>query len=128
MTLPKMHAYQEKALKHCNSMLDSYLALDMGLGKSLIALEWLKDKAKGGVLIIAPLKACYTTWPDEIEKWQMPYTYTILHGKDKTENIGLKRNLYITNFESIKWLFTTLKDLYKITKKVPFRTDRKSVV
>ncbi len=122
MILPKMHTYQEKALQFSLSKSDSYLALDMGLGKTRVSLEWLRDKAKGGVLIIAPLKACYTTWPDEIEKWQMPYTYTILHGKDKTENIGLKRNLYITNFESIKWLFTTLKDLYKITKKVPFRT------
>lgn len=113
---------QKKALQFSSTNPDSYLAMDMGLGKTLITLEWCRDKIPKGILVIAPLKACYTTWPDEIKKWNFPYSYTLLHGKDKLHNLGLKRDMYITNFESIQWLFKALKDYFKVTKKIPFRT------
>ena len=118
----KAHPYQKKALEFCNENPCSYLQLDMGLGKTLISLEWIKDKLDSGVLIIAPLRAISTTWPDEIEKWGYDYSYTILHGPDKLENIGLKRDVYIINFEGIRWLFEAMKTLFKITKRLPFRT------
>lgn len=122
MSVDPMHTYQKRALQFSLSNPNSYLALDMGLGKTRVSLEWCKDKISKGVLVIAPLKAIYTTWPDENKKWNFNYTYTIVHGPDKLEKIGLKRQMYFTNFESIQWLFGALKDLYKITKKVPFRT------
>jgi len=122
MSVDPMHTYQKRALQFSLSNPNSYLALDMGLGKTRVSLEWCKDKIGKGVLVIAPLKAIYTTWPDENKKWNFNYTYTIVHGPDKLEKIGLKRQMYFTNFESIQWLFGALKDLYKITKKVPFRT------
>ena len=122
MVVPPLHEYQKKALQFSLERPDSYLGLDMGLGKTRITLEWCKDKTAKGILVIAPLKSIYTTWPDEIEKWKFDYSYTILHGKDKLDNLGLKRNLYLTNFESIQWLFESLKLMFKLTKNVPFRT------
>jgi len=116
------HNYQKKGVKFCNSHPGSYLQLSMGDGKTLIALEWAKDKVDKGVLVIAPLRAISTTWPDEIEKWGYNYTYTILHGSEKLNNIGLKRQFYIINFEGIQWLFDAMKQLFKVTKKLPFRT------
>ncbi|MDA3808628.1 MAG: DEAD/DEAH box helicase [Thiomicrorhabdus sp.] len=116
------HDYQKKGVKFCRSYLASYLQLAMGDGKTLMSLEWMRDKVDKGVLVIAPLKGLTTTWSDENSKWGYDYTYTILHGPEKLNNIGLKRQLYIINFEGIQWLFETLKQLFKVTKKLPFRT------
>lgn len=116
-----MHPYQTKALQFSLVNPQTYLALDMGLGKTRIALEWAKPKLDKGVLVIAPLKAIYTTWPDEIEKWEFGYSYTILHDTEKLDRLGLKRDMYFLNFEGIQWLFDSMKQLYKLTKRVPFR-------
>jgi SNF2 family DNA or RNA helicase len=118
----KAHPYQKKGLKFCLENPSSYLQLSMGLGKTLISLEWVKDKLDSGVLIIAPLRAISTTWPDEMEKWGYDYTYTVLHGPEKLHNIGLKRQVYIINFEGLQWLFDAMKTLFKVTKRLPFRT------
>jgi len=93
----------------------------MGTGKTRISLEWSKDKVKDGILVIAPLKAIYTTWPDEIEKWGFPYKHVLLHGPEKAVNLKLKADVYLINFEAITWLFDTLKEQFKVTKKLPFR-------
>jgi len=122
MTESPMHEYQAKSLDFCRANQNSYLELDMGLGKTRISLEWCRDKVDAGVLIIAPLKSVYTTWPDEIEKWNFGYTYTLLHGKDKSYNMSLDRGIYVTNFESIQWLLEELQRVFKLTKTVPFRS------
>ncbi len=116
------HPYQRQAVEFCLERPSSYLQLNMGTGKTLISLEWMREKIDKGVLIICPLRAVHTTWPEEIEKWNYPYSYTLLHGKSKLENIGKKRDVYIINFEGIKWLFEAMKTLFKVTKRLPFRS------
>jgi SNF2 family DNA or RNA helicase len=63
----------------------------------------------------------YTTWPEEIKRWAPHLTYTILHGPDKANNLHLKKDVYLINYEGIPWLFETLKRYWTITKRMPFR-------
>jgi SNF2 family DNA or RNA helicase len=62
------------------------------------------------MLVIAPLRVCYNVWPAEIEKWQdfRHLKYRVLHGKGKTDEALEDESIdvYITNPDSIEWLFT----------------------
>ncbi len=122
---PPMYEYQAKCLSWMLKTPKSYLALDMGMGKTRITLEWckyiLKDSATKGVLVIAPLRTVHSSWPDEIEKWAPELSSTVLHGKDKTDNLGLNKDLYLMNFEGIAWLYEELKRYFKVTGTLPFR-------
>ena len=68
------HEYQEYAKEFIVSHKVSALFLDCGLGKTVITLtaiwELLFDYFDiRKILIIAPLRVCYLTWPSELEKW-----------------------------------------------------------
>lgn len=68
-----LHPYQERAVEWIQQKDSSALYLDMGLGKTSIALTALSDLIKTGhanrVLIIAPLRVALSTWPAEVKKW-----------------------------------------------------------
>ncbi len=93
------------------------------MGKTLITIRWIQEilpKTKG-ILVIAPLRAIYSTWPDELAKWAPELTYTVLHGTKKQDAFNTKADIYLINFEGIAWLFDQLKRQFKLTESVPFR-------
>ena len=75
--------YQLEAMKFLISRPHAGLFLDMGLGKTSIALsviETLKKKNGGiRVLLIAPIRTLYTVWPEEIDKWGFDLSYVNCH-------------------------------------------------
>lgn len=106
------HDYQLRAVKLLLSQGSAGLFLDPGLGKTAICLaayKILKNKGlvPGGMLVIAPLRPCYSVWPAEIMKWAdfNELTYAILHGSDKQEMLDLNVDIHIINPEGLKWLF-----------------------
>lgn len=119
----KPYEYQNRVVEWMKTHPKSYIACDMGTGKSLMALKWIENILPkcGGVLVIAPLRTISTTWPDEIAKWTPNLSYTILHGAKKLENLHQKVDVYLINFEAIPWLFEALAQYHKSTGKVPFR-------
>ena len=118
--MPKPHKYQADASEFAKEKKFSYIAADMGLGKTLIALTWATS-IEAPVIIVSPLRGVYTTWPDEIKKWFPGTTYAILHGEDKDYAISRNVKFYITNYESLQWLFDKLITLYKSKKSIPFK-------
>ena len=124
MTLyhPSMHEYQKKALDFSLVNKASYQAIDLGLGKTLISLGWIKNlidqREAKGVLIVSPIKVMYNTWPAEIKKWYPELTYSTVHGAGKLTALHAKADIYLTNYESIVWLFTEIKKM----PRVPFNT------
>jgi len=118
------HKYQIGAVHHCIENDKAALFLDMGLGKTVIVLtafkNLLKNKKTKGILIIAPLRVVYNVWPQEIKKWDhlRELSFGILHGPDKDKVLKQKHDVYITNYESIKWLYTKLRR--KPHSKIPF--------
>lgn len=125
MTNLAMRDYQKAALKWMLETPKSYLALDMGLGKTLITLEWIKALTKEhgvkGVLVLAPLRTIHSTWPEEIKKWTPELTYTVLHGADKLTNLQKDVDIYLMNYEGLPWLLDNLKRLFRKSGAVPFR-------
>lgn len=96
--------YQERAVDWLRARNGGYLAVDMGLGKTRIVLEYIRATKPSCVLVVAPKIVALNTWPEQIREWAPELTYTVLHGKDKNENITLQRDIYIINYDGLKWL------------------------
>ena len=69
------HDYQKFATDFTLTHPVSCLMLDMGLGKSVIALTalWLLALDSfdiGKILVIAPKRVAEYTWPKELAKWE----------------------------------------------------------
>lgn len=102
--IPTLDPYQVRGVNQILTYKSVFLMADVGMGKTAIALT-AKAKVKGPALVVAPLNVCYNTWPDEIDKWAPHLTYTILHGKGKDAKLRYKRDIYIVNYEGLKWFF-----------------------
>jgi len=67
------HPYQETAERFIDANPFSLLAMEMGLGKTVVtatALErWLRTFESIKPLIVAPKYVAINTWPDEFQKW-----------------------------------------------------------
>lgn len=119
--------YQRAAIRFCLDHPASYQALDMGLGKTVVSLIWLanvmkRDPKVKGTLVLAPLRAVYATWPEEIEKWRPDLSFTLLHGPEKVGHLQIKRDIYLINYEGLPWLWNELRAYYKRYKRLPFNT------
>lgn len=92
------------------------LFFDPGLGKTsttLAALKILfKKKLVSKVLIIAPLRVCYSVWPKEVLTWKdfNKMSITVLHGPNKEELLrNSESDIYVINPEGLEWLLNVQK-------------------
>lgn len=106
--MPELHEYQERALDFAIDNKATMMLLPMGLGKTAIALNFIREIGVKA-LVVAPLRPCYTTWPEEIIKWTPELSYTVLHGPDKQIKLRYKRDIYIINYEGLKWFMKQLR-------------------
>ena len=111
----KAHKYQVAATKFALDQRVCYWMIDMGLGKTLITLM-AQVNIKEPILVIAPLRPLYSTWPAEVQKWFPHLKVSILHGKDKDYNFIQDADIYLMNPEGIKWLAKKLERF-----KAPFK-------
>lgn len=85
----KLHQYQKDILNILSTGDSAGLILEPGLGKTIISLSHIATKkAKNPsykTLIIAPLRVIYSTWPNEIQKWDEfnHLKHFLFHGKQK---------------------------------------------
>jgi SNF2 family DNA or RNA helicase len=111
------HEYQKRAITMLLQQACAGLFLDPGLGKTATAISAFKLLKKSGyvkrMLVIAPLRPCYSVWPAEIRKWAnfQDLTYAILHGPDKNELLDADADIFIVNVDGVRWLFDA--DRYK---------------
>lgn len=131
----KPHQYQKQAIRFLYKRPYSGIFADPGLGKTAIALALLqkikREQPDHKTLLVSPLAVCFNTWQDEITKWDQfnSISYGIIHSDwqspfawtdDKLETLcDTDLDLYITNPENLKWLFSVLGDWYK---RFPFHT------
>ena len=112
----KPHNYQKKAVKFLLEHAASALFLDPGLGKTSITLAAIKmlkkKKLLNKVLLIAPLRVCYSVWPKEIEKWTEfnDLKVVVLHGKHKDKALEEDADIYVINPEGLDWLLQVKKE------------------
>lgn len=113
----KPHNYQGRAVKFLLEHAGAGLFLDPGLGKtsiSLSALKILKLKRVSNItLVIAPLRVCYSVWPEEARKWKnfRELNVKVLHGKDKEDTLqnAEEGDILCINPEGLEWLFGVTK-------------------
>jgi Ruegeria phage superfamily II DNA/RNA helicase len=90
-----------------------YLAADMGLGKTAAVLKAVRRLLDEGVvrkvLIVAPLRVCENTWPEEIAKWDFAQalTYSLVIGTEEERNAARLEDteLHIINPANVVWLW-----------------------
>ena len=108
--------YQERALKDLLENGQYGLLLSPGMGKTSIVLAaikiLLKKKLVHRVLVTAPLRASYDTWPAEICDWADFHSIGIalLHGPDKENSLRALRpehQICLINPEGFQWLTAT---------------------
>lgn len=75
-------------------------------------------KMTKSLLVLAPLRVCYTSWPQEVAKWDdfKHLSVGILHGPKKDKVLREKHDVYLVNYEGLEWLLGELSTF----KKLPF--------
>lgn len=100
-----LEPYQERAVQGMIANGNTFLAFELGLGKTLTVLEYLR-RTNQKALIVAPLLVAQRTWPAEIRKWDAfkDFDCVVLHGKDKDLLMKSTARVKIINFDGLKWL------------------------
>jgi superfamily II DNA or RNA helicase len=104
------HPFQERAIQ--DLIADPFHALFMepGLGKTAIVLEAFSRLYEAldvvRALVIAPLRVCYSTWPDEAAKWRQFNELRVCNLHEHRDLCRLpEAQLYLINPESLHRLF-----------------------
>lgn len=113
--------YQKYVAKQVINHPNNFLAIPMGLGKTIMMLTAIKHLYRNdlikGVLVIAPKLVAETTWPDEIDDWThtSDLTYEVLTGSAQRRETRalMPANIHIINRENIPWLVEFMGDDWK---------------
>jgi len=104
--------YQLKAVDYILDKKRCGLAIDMGLGKTIISLtafsKLLNIKVKK-LLVIAPLNVAKNVWGNEIENWEhikhLKYNICCGNEKERLEALKSPGDVYIINQENVEWMY-----------------------
>jgi len=104
------HAYQVEAKKFLLAREGAALFAEPGLGKTSITLSAIQELRSRGecsrALVVAPLRVCYTVWPDEVSKWDdfRDLRVSVVHGGKKHKALREDADIYLINPEGLVWL------------------------
>lgn len=126
MTPAQLFPYQQSAVNFQCTTPNSMLWLDMGLGKTVIALTSIAHLLSvgflRGVVIVAPIRVIKMVWRQEAKKWShtKDLTFSMLTGTRDQRTRALLRpaNIYLINYENLGWLAETLAT-YFVSKNRP---------
>ena len=98
--------YQQGMIAHLRDTPHAALFAGMGLGKTPCTLEAYRQlRERGdfkGVLIIAPLRVCSVTWPDQVARWGFDFKVANLRTKEgKQAWLDGSADIYLINFELV---------------------------
>ena len=105
-----LYNYQKRAIDFLDKNKRCALFIEMGLGKTIICLKYLKylqcTDDVFPVLILAPPKVAEFTWQDENEKWGMGFKILHIKGSPEKREKLLKEeaDIYIISDELFCWL------------------------
>lgn len=106
MSALKLHDYQQVALDHLRSRPRAGLFLDMGLGKTAIALSALTPEHLPA-LILAPKRVTQHVWPTEAKLWRPDLHLTTAVGRPEDRHKALasashQSDLVVLGVDSIR--------------------------
>jgi SNF2 family DNA or RNA helicase len=103
----ELKEYQLQAVNYFLNMRNCIIGYDMGLGKTLIAINCIKAIKAYKTMIVCPSYLKYS-WGEEIKKWCPKLTYTIINGTPAQREQQFKehqeqnRIVLIINYEQIR--------------------------
>ena len=115
------HLYQTFAIDFIGQHPVAALLIDMGLGKTIIALSALWNLMFDSfevrrALVIAPLRVASSVWPNEITKWSHldGLSFACAIGSENKRRYALSQQvrMVIINRENIKWLVDEARVLF----------------
>jgi SNF2 family DNA or RNA helicase len=106
------HAYQDRAVKFLIQHPEAALLMDPGLGKTACTMKAFQALRQAKVvrkmLVVAPLRVAQLVWSldGELGKWAdfRDLTYTLLHGPKKAEALQQDVDIYVINYDGLRWL------------------------
>ena len=107
------HAYQKYCCDRIINDRSLGLFLDMGLGKTVIALTAISELMYsrfevGRVLVIAPKKVAETTWSTEAQKWDhlkhLRVSKILGTVQQRIRAVNTPADIYVINRENVPWL------------------------
>lgn len=114
------HKYQSIALEKLYNNPKVGLMLDMGLGKTVIALTAIEDLIYNRfeiqkVLVIAPLRVAEDTWSRESQKWDhlqhLRISKVLGTPTQRRKALAQDADIYIINRENVVWLTNELSSV-----------------
>ncbi len=104
--------YQNLIINHEMDLERCAVWASMGTGKTVSTLTALDILYMSGethpTLILAPLRVCNSTWPEEAQKWEHLRNIDVIPvtGAEKERLAALKRDasVYACNYQNIPWL------------------------
>ena len=106
-----LHQYQTDAIDYVKEHKCCFMAIDLGLGKTVIALTAISDLLAAGEIkqafVIAPLRVVYSVWRQEAANWQHTkhLTFDVAHGAKKGEVLrNSTANVVLMNVEGALWI------------------------
>lgn len=110
------HGYQKRTARFIVEKPKAAVWLDMGLGKTvstLTAISVLQDRLESrAALVVAPLRVCQLTWPDEVAKWDhlkhLRVSSIIGEAKEREAACRAQADIYLINYENLIWLYSKM--------------------
>lgn len=105
--------HQIEAYEHLLAYPQAYLAYEMSLSKTVVALTYLyelvyREAAAMRVLVVAPDKVARLTWPDEVDDWAHldGMRYSIVAGTEAQRDKALQADaeLFFIGEANLRWL------------------------
>jgi SNF2 family DNA or RNA helicase len=111
-TRDEMRTYQVRATDFVKRKRFAALFIDMGLGKTIIALSAIVDLLRAGkidnVLIVAPIRVCQAVWRQEAKAWKHTrgLKFSLVRGTPAERMAALRQpaHVYLINPEMLQWL------------------------
>ena len=108
-----LHSYQDYCVEFIKTHPEAAIFLDLGLGKTAIALTAIQDLIYDSfevrkVLVIAPLRVARDQWPSELEKWghlgHIKMSVAVGTVEQRRGALLRKADVYVINRENVSWL------------------------
>lgn len=109
----KPHEYQKYAIDYIKTHPVAAILLGCGLGKTSIALTAIDDMLHDSfkvrkVLVVAPIRVCTNSWPDEIRKWDhlsdLRFSVAVGTKEERLAALRADAEVNIINRENLPWL------------------------
>lgn len=115
-----LHDYQRRAIDFALNKPETMLWVDMGLGKTVIALTAILERINSmevyGALVVAPKRVCQTVWRQEAQKWchTAGLTFSLISGNNHQRHRAMRMpaDVYLVNYENLIWLVAELSRVF----------------